>query len=99
MDIGGTMKIRLIGNEELDCQIRFIKRGWFSREAYKLEGEVTRMVGKKIQYLHKITGNWDSKIYLTDYFKDSFDPKSQNLDESTKVCVFTKNPYPENWDY
>jgi hypothetical protein len=48
MDIGGTMKIRVIGNDELDCQVRFIKRGWFSKEAFKLEGEVTRTVGKKI---------------------------------------------------
>jgi hypothetical protein len=31
--------------------------------------------------------------------EDSFDSKSQNLDESTKVCIFKKNPYPENWDY
>jgi hypothetical protein len=47
MDIGGTMKIRIIGNDDYDCQIRFIKRGWFSKEAFKLEGEVTKIVGKK----------------------------------------------------
>ena len=54
MDIGGTMKIRVIGNEELECQVRFIKRGWFSKEAFKLEGEVTRTVGKKLNISTKL---------------------------------------------
>jgi hypothetical protein len=34
------MKVNLIGNNELECKIQFSQRGWFSKEAYKLEGDV-----------------------------------------------------------
>ena len=29
IDIGGTMKVNLIGNDELECKIQFFQRGWF----------------------------------------------------------------------
>jgi hypothetical protein len=53
--------------------LRFTKRGWLSKEEFKVEGEVVRKgpkSGKKKnddELLYKIHGNWNSKIYVTAY--------------------------------
>jgi len=100
VDIGGSAVVRLLGESELKCTINFTKRGYFSKEEFKCEGEVFQSgEGKKKskkkhnQNLFKILGNWNSKIYVTE-FNDA-----GKLDESSKVCVFEKNPYPEKWAY
>ena len=72
--------------------------GWISREKYKVEGEVTKQVGKKTQYLWKMHGNWHSKVFKTKYMPDSFE-RNAKLDESTTTLVFEKNPYPENSEF
>ena len=96
IDIGGTSEVRLISEPQLFCSLRFTKRGWLSKEEFKVEGEVVRKEkkgNKKGELLYKIHGNWNSKIYVTKY------EKSGKLDQSSQECVFEKNPYPERWSY
>ena len=65
VDIGGSSKVELLdGNFE--CNIKFHKRGWLSKEACKVEGEVSRITkDKKNELLYKIHGNWNSEIFVT----------------------------------
>lgn len=68
IDIGGSSTISLLENKNLKCQMRYTKRGWLSKEEFKVEGEVSKISGnKKSELLYKIHGNWNSKIYLTPY--------------------------------
>ena len=95
VDIGGTSRIRLLGSD-LTCQLRFTKRGWLSRDEFKVEGEVTRGGGKKKGSgppLYKVHGHWNSKIYVA-----ACDEKGK-VDESTDECAYEKNEYPEKWSY
>jgi len=81
IDIGGTGSVRLLGNEELKCTIHFTKKGWLSKDEYKCEGEVVRVSegsGKKSkkrdnQLLYKINGNWNSKIFVSEYVNGKVD--------------------------
>lgn len=96
IDIGGTSEVKLISEPQLSCSLRFTKRGWLSKEGFKVEGEVVRQGAKgnkKGELLYKIHGNWNAKIYVTKY------EKSGKLDQSSQECVFEKNPYPERWSY
>ena len=49
IDLGGSSKIRLLQDPELEVNLRFTKKGWLSKEEYKVEGEVirTKKAGKK----------------------------------------------------
>ena len=42
MDIGGVSNVRLLSNSEIFAKIKYIKRGLFSKEECKIEGEVGR---------------------------------------------------------
>jgi hypothetical protein len=93
LDIGGSSTVNLIGSEDLKCSLKFTKRGWLSKDEYKVEGEVSRVTSsKKNELLYKIHGNWNSKIYVTPYEKGS-------LNNSKTELVFEKAPYPEKWEY
>lgn len=94
VDIGGTQTIKLLEQPDLSCKLSYTKRGWLSRDEFKVEGEVTRASGKKKgQPRYKIHGHWNSKIYVTAYNDQG------KLDESTTECAFEKNEYPEKWSY
>ena len=50
IDVGGTMKAQLMPSKEgtvggsvcpYQCTLRMTKKGWFSKEEFKVEGEVT----------------------------------------------------------
>jgi len=47
VDIGGTQTIKLLEQPDLSCKLSYTKRGWLSRDEFKVEGEVTRASGKK----------------------------------------------------
>ena len=42
MDIGGISNIRLLSNLEILGKIKYIKRGLFSSEICKIEGEISK---------------------------------------------------------
>lgn len=101
LDIGGTLKSKILDQPNLACQIRFQKKGWISREEYKCEGEVYETQpekGKKGRMLYKIHGRWSSDIFITAFMPDQYAINGK-LDESTTQCFFSKNPYPEKWAY
>ena len=39
-DLGGSSSLRLLNNPNLECNIKYTKRGWLSKEVFKVEGEV-----------------------------------------------------------
>ena len=65
-----------------------------------MEAEVIRINksgDKKNEYLWKLHGHWNAKVFVTKYKSTS--EKTKQLDESTTECIFEKNPYPERSDY
>ena len=42
MDIGGISNIRLLNNDDIHGKIKYIKRGMFSKEVCKIEGEINK---------------------------------------------------------
>lgn len=73
LDQGGESYIRLIGNDELKATMRYTRRGWLSKEEFKVEGELVSHKKKDNQLLYKIHGNWNSKVYVTPYVNGSLD--------------------------
>ena len=81
IDIGGTMKAQLLPKFEgtkggsdcsVVCTLRMTKKGWFSKEEYKVEGEVTiqKPGSKKVTNIYKIDGNWNNKIVIMPFGDD-----------------------------
>ena len=90
VDIGGTMKLRILDNPNLHCQIRFHKRGWVSKEICKCEGEVYEQMpvkSKKSRMIYRINGNWNGSIYVSKFLPDQFD-KNGKIDESSTQLIF-----------
>ena len=67
LDIGGGSKVRNVNEPSLEVNLRWTKRGFFTKEEFKVEGEVVRMVGKKQEILYKINGNWNNEIFISKY--------------------------------
>ena len=67
-DLGGSSSIRLMNNPNLECNIKYTKRGWLSKDTFKVEGEVIEYQDKdhkKSKIHYKIHGNWNKKVYIT----------------------------------
>mmetsp|Transcript_14072 Transcript_14072/g.9903 ORF Transcript_14072/g.9903 Transcript_14072/m.9903 type:complete len:109 (+) Transcript_14072:57-383(+) len=87
VDIGETMTIINCKTDD-SAVIKFTRRGWFVKEAFKLEGDVTQ--ASKSQVVNKIYGNWNSKVYMK-----AVDAPADQQGE----LVWTKAPYPDKWDH
>ena len=59
VDIGETMYVINTNRPTERSEIRFERRGWFSSEEFKLEGEAYTGEGKKKEIAYKIEGNWN----------------------------------------
>ena len=69
------------------------KKGWFSTEEYKVEGEVERCKpGKKPLVTWKIAGNWNGIIRMAPVSDGKVDEKSWEV-------IYEKPPYPEQFDH
>ena len=93
IDLGGKSDVRILENDELKSTLRYTKRGWLSKEEFKVEGEVVSGKGKKdTELLYKMHGNWNSKIHLSPFVKGK-------ADLTQKEVIFDKPEYPEKWEY
>ena len=86
IDIGETLTVTNLNRPNEKCLIKFERRGWFSNEAFKLEGSVFVQEGKKKDKKFDITGNWNSRIFF-------------NRVNETPEEVWTKTAPPELWDH
>ena len=87
VDIGDTMTVVNNNKPNLKCEIKYERRGWFSDEAFKLQGESFVTEGKSKSVHYRIEGNWNSKISLI------------NKETKHSEVVWKKAPYPERVDY
>jgi hypothetical protein len=71
LDIGGGSKVRNVNEPSLEVNLRWTKRGFFTKEEFKVEGEVCRTIGKKQEILYKISGNWNNEVSICKYEGDS----------------------------
>lgn len=89
VDIGESMTIinQKRPNERVD--IKFERRGWFSDDAFKCEGEAYKVEGKNKQVSFNIKGKWNKSVTLTD-----------NVTKKSEV-MWKKAPFPEKvtWMY
>ena len=67
--------------------MNYVQKGWFSKkeDEYRVKGFVTKSHpnGKK-EYLFKIHGYWNGKIYITKFMQKSFENEDKFLLDNTK---------------
>ena len=85
VDPGGHGYVRnLACPSEMYVDIDFHKRGWSAQNYFRLDGTVYSSPG---QVAYKIEGKWNESVTLV------------NAKTGEREVVWTKNPYPENWEY
>ena len=63
----------------MKCELNFTRRGWLSKDEFKVEGDVFRVTNdkkakkNKENSLFKVHGNWNSKIFVTQYKQGKLD--------------------------
>jgi len=87
VDIGETMTVINVNKPNYRCEVRFERRGWFSKEEFKLQGESFITEGKDKQVHYLIEGNWNNQVSIT------------NKETKQSEVVWKKAPYPERVDY
>lgn len=94
VDVGETMTVRKV--DQIDSEIatiNFTRRGWFGKEAFKCDGEVTvfdiKTSARKVVY--SIYGNWNNEIYIR--------AVSAGKPAGEAELIWRKKPYPEKWDH
>ena len=74
--MGETLTVKKVANNNLEKSnvsdqhllgsVTFIKRGWFNKEAFKCEGEISsydpKLASHKVVY--NVFGNWNNSVYL-----------------------------------
>ena len=45
IDIGGSASVKIIGNSNIRAVLNYTKKGWFSKEEYKIDGFVEKYNG------------------------------------------------------
>jgi hypothetical protein len=100
VDVGDAMVIRKVakpdGTKVVDkdelCELNFTRSGLFTKQEFKVEGEVTLYDEETFsrKSVIKIHGNWNNTVYM----RKMVDGKPVGEPET----VFKKNPYPENWE-
>jgi len=45
IDVGGHASTRILGNDKLKSEMKYTKKSWFSKEEYKIEGNVSQYNG------------------------------------------------------
>jgi oxysterol-binding protein 1 len=64
--------------------MRFLKRGWGNKNAYKVEGEIYD-ANEKVVY--EITGHWHRSISI------------KHVETGEEILIWELNPRPEKWDH
>jgi len=67
VDIGETLTVVNKSRPEEQCKVKFTRRSWFSKEAFKFEGEAFRQVGKLKEIAYTIEGNWNEQVSLVNF--------------------------------
>lgn len=84
VDLGGKSIVRNITRTGEYCELEYHKRGWSSSNSFRVDGEIYNV---KKEVVLKIDGRWNDKIYFI------------NPRNNAKEVIWTKEPYPENWEY
>lgn len=84
VDIGGKSVVRCTNREGDYCELEYHKRGWTSSSAFKVDGEI---YNNKKEVIYKLEGKWSDKVSLV------------NNKTGLKEVIWTKNPYPDNWEF
>lgn len=89
VDIGESLLVINQNRPNERCEVRFERRGWFSDDAFKCEGEAFKVEGKSKNISFGIKGKWNESVTLT------------NLETKQSEVMWTKKPYPEKvaWMY
>lgn len=85
LDVGGKHFVRNAAcPKDQYVEIDYFKKGWSSENQFKVTATVCKAPG---QAAYKIEGRWSESLTLT------------NLETGESEVVWTKNPYPETWEY
>ena len=86
LDLGGTSTIKNMQKPNEHCVLEFHKRGWSESSYFKLDGEIYNTGTKKSSPVYRIEGKWsESAVLINEKTKD-------------KEVLWTKHPYPEQWE-
>lgn len=75
-------------NNDIDeiLTINFTRRGWFTKEICKCEGELTYLDNGTRKPVFRVFGHWHDKLFMHD-LRNGAKPEE----------VWSKTPDPENW--
>lgn len=89
LDLSGKSTIKNMGKPQEYCELQFYKRGWSSDSYFRVDGELFdgTSTGKKATPAFKVDGKWSEGLKLI------------NTKTGEKETLWTKAPYPENWEH
>ncbi len=87
MDLGGTSTIKNLSRPNEICQLEFHTRGWSQSSYYRVDGEIFANGGQKKEVpVYRLEGKWNESFWMI------------NEKTKEKQVLWTKTPYPEQWE-
>lgn len=87
LDLGGTSTIKNLNKPNEICVVEFHKRGWSESSYFRVEGEIFVNGGQKKETpVYRLEGKWSESVTLI------------NEKTKEKEVLWTKTPYPEQWE-
>ncbi len=87
LDLGGTATIKNLSKPNEISSIEFHKRGWSESSYFRIEGVIYANGGQKKEVpVYLLEGKWSESVTLV------------NEKTKEKEVLWTKTPYPEQWE-
>jgi hypothetical protein len=83
-DLKGDGFIKNLDKPNEYCQLSFHERGWNKSNHFKVDGEI---YAGNYELMYKIDAKWNQYAAII------------NVKTGEREVLWTKNPYPENWQY
>jgi hypothetical protein len=83
----GKLFIREVKKSNVFGEVEFFPRAWKASNSFRASGFASLGSKAKKDAVYKIEGRWNESIAIT------------NIATQEKEVVWTKNPYPEKWEY
>lgn len=85
IDLGGKSIIKNLNKPHEYCELEYHKRGWSAGSYFKIDGEIYS--GPKKEVVYTFEAKWNESATLI------------NAKTNEKEIVWTKHPYPDQWEY
>jgi hypothetical protein len=59
VDLGEMGTVTCVQRPNERAEINYIRRGWFSNEAFKIDGKIYKQQGQSKKVIYEMEGNWN----------------------------------------